>query len=78
MLRLAVVWHSRTGLAEAMAGEIQRGARAAAVAMGRPALRVDAVPCAAAVSDDLLAAGGVVLVAPENLGGLTGATIGYI
>jgi hypothetical protein len=58
---LLVIWHSRTGASEALA-------RAAAeAAAGSRLLRAEAVTAA-----DLLAAGGYLFVAPENLGSLSG------
>jgi hypothetical protein len=59
---LLVIWHSRTGASEALARAAMEGAGAAA-----RLLRVDAV-----TADDLLAAGGYLFVAPENLGSLSG------
>lgn len=59
---LAIVWHSRTGGAEAMA-------RAAAAGAGDG---VHLIAAADAVPDDLLAAGGYLFVCPENLGSVSG------
>lgn len=59
---LAIVWHSRTGAAEAMA-------RAAHEAAGVGAFLLSADRT---LPDDLLAASGYLFVCPENLGGLTG------
>lgn len=59
---LAIVWHSRTGAARAMAAAIQEGA-------GDHARLIAA---ADAQSDDLLGASGFVFVCPENLGTMTG------
>jgi hypothetical protein len=59
---LAIVWHSRTGAAEAMA-------RAAREAAGGEALLLAA---AEVRPDELLVAAGYLFVCPENLGGLTG------
>jgi NAD(P)H-dependent FMN reductase len=59
---LVIVWHSRTGGAEAMA-------RAAALGAGDGVRLIAAVH---AVPDDLLAAGGYLFVCPENLGSLSG------
>jgi len=58
---LLVIWHSRTGASEALARA------AAGQATGTRLLRADAVSAA-----DLLAAGGYLFVAPENLGSLSG------
>jgi NAD(P)H-dependent FMN reductase len=59
---LAIVWHSRTGAAEAMA----RAARAGAGSGGL------LLAAEAATPDALLAAGGFLFVCPENLGALSG------
>jgi NAD(P)H-dependent FMN reductase len=59
---LAIVWHSRTGAAEAMA----RAARAGAGERGLLLAAEEATP------DALLAAGGYLFVCPENLGSLSG------
>jgi multimeric flavodoxin WrbA len=59
---LAIVWHSRTGGAEAMA-------RAAASGAGEGARLIAA---ADVVPDDLLVAAGYLFVCPENLGSLSG------
>lgn len=58
---LLVIWHSRTGASAAMA---QAAAQAA------PGARL--LPADAVCADDLLAAGGYLFVAPENLGSLSG------
>ena len=63
---LLVIWHSRTGASEAMARAAMEGAAAGAAA-GARLLRADAVS-----AGDLLAAGGYLFVAPENLGSLSG------
>jgi len=59
---LAVVWHSRTGGAEAMA-------RTLAAAAGEGARMIAAQR---ATPEDLLAAEGYVFVCPENLGSMSG------
>lgn len=59
---LVIVWHSRTGAAEAMA----RAARDGAGGRARLIAAADAAP------DMLLAAQGYLFVGPENLGGLSG------
>lgn len=59
---LLIVWHSRTGAAEAMA----RAAAAGACERGR-LMRCDAVTPA-----DIIAAGGYLFVCPENLGAASG------
>lgn len=63
MTKLAIVWHSRTGGAEAMA-------RAVAHAAGDIA---QSFPADAATPDILLGAAGYVFVCPENLSALSGA-----
>ena len=57
---LLVIWHSRTGAAEAMA-------RAAAQGRARLLAAADVSPA------DLLAAAGYIFVCPENLGTVSGA-----
>ncbi len=64
---LLIVWHSRTGAAEAMA----RAAWAGAQAAGDGAARL--VPASHAGPDDVIAAAGYLFACPENLGGMTGA-----
>lgn len=59
---LAIVWHSRTGAARAMA-------EAAFEAAGADARLISAE---AAQPDDLLAAGGYLFACPENLGTMSG------
>jgi multimeric flavodoxin WrbA len=59
---LAIVWHSRTGAAAAMARAAHDGAGAGALSLEAG----DAHP------DDLLAAAGYLFVCPENLGSMTG------
>lgn len=60
---LAIVWHSRTGAARAMAMAAQAGAA------GRAVLR----PAETVRPEDLLAASGYVFACPENLGSMSGA-----
>lgn len=60
---LAIVWHSRTGAARAMAAAICEGA-------GQGAQRH---PAESVTPDMLLASAGYVFVCPENLAGMTGA-----
>lgn len=62
-LRLAIVWHSRTGAAEAMA-------RSAAAGASEDCLLVTA---AEATPEVMLEAAGYLFVCPENLGSLSGA-----
>ena len=59
---LAIVWHSRTGAAEAMARAAHEGA-------GEGALLLAAEHAEPAI---LLEAGGYLFVCPENLGSMTG------
>jgi multimeric flavodoxin WrbA len=66
MKRVLIVWHSRTGAAQAMAQAAAEGARAEASVE----TRLIAAPDAAA--EDLIAADGVIFVAPENLAALSG------
>lgn len=60
---LAIVWHSRTGAARAMAAAVQEGAGTAARLVAAP----DVTPPL------LLAARGYVFVCPENLASMSGA-----
>lgn len=60
---LAIVWHSRTGAAEAMARAACEGAGAAGRLFAAEAAQPDA----------LRAAAGYLFVCPENLGALSGA-----
>jgi NAD(P)H-dependent FMN reductase len=60
---LLILWHSRTGAAEAMARAAHEGAE------GRARL----LPAEQASPADLLAARGYLFVCPENLGSVTGA-----
>lgn len=59
---LAIIWHSRTGAARALARAAADGAGAGAALIG----------AADVTADDLLAAGGFLFVGPENLGTLSG------
>lgn len=65
---LAIVWHSRTGAAEAMARAAWDGARADNGAPRAVLLRADEATPAA-----LLAARGFLFACPENLGAMSGA-----
>jgi NAD(P)H-dependent FMN reductase len=67
MKRLLIVWHSRTGAAQAMAAAAARGAA------GEPPGEVRLLAAAEAQADDLLAADGYLFAAPENLAALSGA-----
>ncbi|MEY4240147.1 MAG: hypothetical protein RL339_2748 [Pseudomonadota bacterium] len=60
---LAIIWHSRTGAARALAEAALAGAT------GRAAL----LAAERASAEDLLAAGGYLFVCPENLGTMSGA-----
>ncbi len=60
---LAIVWHSRTGAARAMA-EAARGAASESAVL---------IPAEAAGAEALFAAAGYLFVCPENLAGMTGA-----
>jgi multimeric flavodoxin WrbA len=62
-LLLAIIWHSRTGAARAMAG-----AAFSAAGHGAHLLRAEEVTAA-----KLLAARGYLFICPENLAGMTGA-----
>ncbi len=64
---LAIVWHSRTGAARAMAQAALDGS-----AMGGGGAAV-LLAAEAARPDDLLAAGGYLFICPENLGSMSGA-----
>lgn len=66
MSRLLIVWHSRTGGSRQMALACARGARSQ---NGPKVLLRAAARCAA---DEVLASNGIILVAPENLAGLSG------
>ncbi len=63
---LLIVWHSRTGAAQAMAEA------ACAAASGEPGTAVRLVSALDAGPDDLLAAAAYLFVCPENLGSMTG------
>lgn len=63
---LLVVWHSRTGAAEAMAAAIHAGASQ------EPDCPARTLRAEAAVPEDLAAAGALVFVCPENLGAMSG------
>lgn len=65
MNHLLIVWHSRTGAANALAQAAFAGARAGGVTQ---------ISCAGdATSEEMLAAKGYLFVCPENLGAMTGA-----
>ncbi len=67
MKTLLIVWHSRTGGAQAMA----QAAAAAAQALAEVAVR--SLPAAEARPDDLSSADGYLFVCPENLAAMSGA-----
>jgi multimeric flavodoxin WrbA len=64
MRQLLIVWHSRTGAAEAMARAAFEGAQTEG--------KVRMLAAEAAGPDDMLAAAGYLFAAPENLGTLSG------
>jgi multimeric flavodoxin WrbA len=66
MKRLLIVWHSRTGAAQAMAEAAEAGARLEAQ------VDVVSIPAERASAEDLLAADGYLFAAPENLAALSG------
>jgi len=67
MKTLLIVWHSRTGGAQAMAEAAAEAARAGAEAIVR------SLPAAETEPADLLAADGYLFVCPENLASMSGA-----
>jgi len=72
--QLTIIWHSRTGAAQQMAQAAAHGARAIADELQAGSgfiLRV--LTAEEATAADLLAADGLILAAPENLGSLSGA-----
>lgn len=66
MKRLLIVWHSRTGTAEAMARAAALGASCEA------GVEVRLVSADSAGDDDLLQSDGVIFAGPENLAALSG------
>ena len=66
MKRLLIVWHSRTGAAQAMAKAAARGARE------ELDIDVKLVVAEAASVEDVLAADGYIFAGPENLAALSG------
>ncbi|AXE65210.1 flavodoxin [Hyphomonas sp. CACIAM 19H1] len=66
MKQLLIIWHSRTGAAEAMARAAFQGAR------GDEACGARLVRARAAQAEDVLAADGYLFAAPENLASLSG------
>jgi hypothetical protein len=71
---LAIVWHSRTGAAQAMARAAAQGAAASARedGGGPAAARVRLIGAGEATPALLLAAAGYLFVCPENLGSMSG------
>jgi multimeric flavodoxin WrbA len=67
MKTLLIVWHSRTGGAQAMAEAAADGAQAGGEAIVRSLRAAEAQPA------DLLAADGYLFVCPENLAAMSGA-----
>jgi hypothetical protein len=68
---LAIVWHSRTGAAQAMAAAAAQGAVAAAGEDGGDAA-VCLIGAGDATPEMLLRAAGYLFVCPENLGSMSG------
>lgn len=66
MKQLLIVWHSRTGAAQAMAEAAARGAR------GELDIDVRLMAAEAASVEDLLKADGYIFAGPENLASLSG------
>ncbi|MFM5929459.1 MAG: flavodoxin family protein [Novosphingobium sp.] len=62
-MTVAIIWHSRTGASQAMAGAIAEGARA----LGR------LIPAERAEPQILADAEALIFVCPENLGAMSGA-----
>jgi len=67
MKRLLIIWHSRTGAAEALAAAAARGAER------EPEVQVVLKSAAATIVNDILQSDGFIFAAPENLGALSGA-----
>ena len=76
-VRVLLVWHSRTGLARAMADALERGAWAAAAEMEAPAFTVERRRACDATIDDLLSAHGYLFCAPENLASTSGEMLEF-
>eukprot|EP01050_Picozoa_sp_SAG11_P017516 SAG11_NODE_2535_length_3245_cov_11.597584_3_plen_151_part_00 len=78
MKRLLLVWHSRSGLARAMADELERGAVAVEMEVRKhestatPLLALERRAAAEATVSDVLAADGFLFCAPENLASVSG------
>jgi hypothetical protein len=71
MRRVLVVWHSRTGLARAMADALEEGASLAATGMESELTLVRRAAGEATV-EDLLSSDGYLFCAPENLAMVSG------
>ncbi|HUH41221.1 MAG TPA: NAD(P)H-dependent oxidoreductase [Castellaniella sp.] len=72
--QLTIIWHSRTGAAQQMAQAAAHGARAIAEELqAGEGFKLRLISAAEADTADLLAADGLILAAPENLGSLSGA-----
>ena len=76
-VKLLLVWHSRTGLARAMADALERGALAAAAEMDAPAFAVERRRACDATIDDVLSASGYLFCAPENLASTSGEMLEF-
>ncbi len=68
MPTLLIIWHSRTGTAQALAAAVRDGA----VASGEP-VEVTLVPAAQVTTAQCLAADAYVFACPENLASMSGA-----
>ena len=68
MTQILILWHSRTGTAQALARAALAGALKAEVEVSARMACADA-----ANADDVLAADGLIFAGPENLAGLSGA-----
>ncbi|MBV6271399.1 NAD(P)H-dependent oxidoreductase [Alcaligenaceae bacterium CGII-47] len=72
--QLMIIWHSRTDAARQMALAAESGAQAIAAELNAESELLIRLCAADTVeADDLLAADGLIFVAPENLGALSGA-----
>lgn len=71
MRTLLIVWHSRTGTAEALARAAADGALASEAAR-EGAVTVRMTDAGSAVAEDLLGADGYIFACPENLASMSG------
>lgn len=71
MHTLVVIWHSRTGTAEALADAAARGALGSDAAVARD-VAVRLMVAAETTPDDLIGADGYIFAGPENLGSMSG------